>query len=76
MHFSGEGPLIKPKFDDGRLKPAFDLNTGVEFTVMPKLNLWVQFNNVLNSKYQRWNQYEVLGFNVLGGIVYSFSQNK
>ncbi len=64
------------KTTSGKLKPAFDLNTGVEFAVMPKLNLWVQFNNVFNNKYQRWNQYEVLGFNVLGGIVYSFSQNK
>jgi hypothetical protein len=59
----------------GKLNPAVDLNTGVEFSVLPKLNLWVQFNNVLNNKYQRWNQYEVLGFNVLGGIVYSFSQS-
>ena len=58
-----------------KLNPAVDLNTGVEFSVLPKLNLWVQFNNVLNNKYQRWNQYEVLGFNVLGGIVYSFSQS-
>ncbi len=55
-------------------KAAMDLNTGFEFTVLPKLNLWLQFNNVLNSKYERWNQYEVLGFNVMGGIVYSFSQ--
>jgi hypothetical protein len=55
-----------------RLKPAADLNLGAEFSVMPKLNLWVQLNNVLNNKYQRWNQYEVLGLNVLGGVVYSF----
>lgn len=49
-----------------------DLNAGIEFSVLPKLNLWVQFNNILNNKYQRWNQYQVLGFNVLGGVVYSF----
>ncbi|GEO07940.1 hypothetical protein [Segetibacter aerophilus] len=55
-------------------KSAYDLNAGVEFTIMPKLNLWLQFNNILNNKYQRWNQYQVLGFNVIGGIVYSFSQ--
>jgi hypothetical protein len=53
---------------------AVDLNAGIEFGVMPRLNLWVQFNNMLNNKYQRWNQYEVLGFNVVGGIVYSFGQ--
>jgi hypothetical protein len=51
---------------------AADLNLGAEFSVMPRLNLWIQMNNVLNSKYQRWNQYSVLGFTILGGVVYSF----
>lgn len=57
-----------------KLDPAVDLNAGVEFTVLPRLNIWAQFNNIFNNKYQRWNQYPVLGFNVLGGIVYSFGQ--
>ncbi len=55
-----------------KLDPAADINFGAEFAVMPKLNLWLQLNNILNNKYQRWNQYEVLGLNVLGGVVYSF----
>jgi hypothetical protein len=55
-----------------KLNAAMDLNAGVEYSLMPKLNLWLQFNNLLNSKYQRWSQYEVLGLNVLGGVVYSF----
>lgn len=55
-----------------KLAAAMDLNAGAEFSVLPHLNIWVQFNNLLNSKYQRWDQYEVLGFNVLGGVVYSF----
>lgn len=55
-----------------KLDPAADLNIGAEFSVMPKLNLWIQINNVLNNKYRRWNQYEVMGLNVLGGVVYSF----
>jgi hypothetical protein len=55
-----------------KLDAAMDLNAGAEFKVLAKLNLWIQFNNLLNSKYQRWNQYQVLGFNVLGGVVYSF----
>lgn len=55
----------------GKLDAVADINFGVEFAVMRKLNVWLQLNNVLNTKYQRWNQYEVLGLNVLGGIVYS-----
>jgi hypothetical protein len=51
---------------------AVDLNLGGEFNIMPKLRLWLDFNNIFNNKYQRWNQYPVLGFNVVGGIIYSF----
>jgi hypothetical protein len=56
----------------GKLSPAVDANIGAEFTVMPKLNVWLQLNNAFNNKYQRWNQYEALGLQVLGGVVYHF----
>ena len=60
------------KIDDG--KSGFDFSAGVEFKVTKALNLWLQMNNIFNNKYQRWNQYEVYGFNILGGIVFSFDQ--
>jgi hypothetical protein len=53
---------------------GFDLNAGAEFRITKNFNLWVTMNNILNNKYQRWNQYEVFGFNILGGITYSFNQ--
>jgi len=53
---------------------AFDLNAGVEYKITRQLNLWFQMNNIFNKKYERWNQYQVYGFNVLGGIVFSFGQ--
>lgn len=56
----------------GKLNPAVDANIGAEFTVQPRLNVWLQMNNVFNNKYQRWNQYEALGFQVLAGVVYHF----
>lgn len=58
--------------EEKKAAAAADINLGAEFTVMPRLNLWIQMNNVLNNTYQRWNQYSVLGFTVLGGVVYSF----
>ena len=57
----------------GKLNPALDANIGAEFTVQPRLNVWLQMNNIFNNKYQRWNQYEVLGFQVLAGVVYRFN---
>lgn len=71
--FLWEGSRYRTKnLQTEKLGAAVDLNAAVEYSIMPKLNLWLQFNNLLNSKYQRWNQYEVLGLNVIGGVVYSF----
>lgn len=53
---------------------GFDLNTGAEFRITKNFNLWIQLNNILNNKYERWHQYESFGFNVLGGVTYSFNQ--
>lgn len=52
---------------------AYDLGAGAEFRITKNFNLWIQFNNILNNHYQRWNQYQVFGFNILGGIRYSFN---
>jgi hypothetical protein len=58
---------------DYKLKGAFDLSSGAEFRITKNFNLWLQLNNILNNKYERWNQYQVYGFNLLGGITYSFN---
>jgi hypothetical protein len=55
---------------------GFDLNAGLEFRITRQLNLWLQMNNILNDKYQRWNQYPVYGFNILGGVIFSFGGKK
>jgi hypothetical protein len=72
--FYRSGPLYRDAFSLSakRLSPAMDMNLGFEFGIMPKLNLWLQMNNLFNNTYQRWNQYPVFGFNVMGGVVYSF----
>jgi hypothetical protein len=31
-------------------------------------------NNLFNNRYERWNQYPVFGFNVLGGVTFAFNQ--
>ena len=75
--FFWDGPRYHSKtVSSGKLDPAFDLNAGAEFSILPQFNVWLQFNNIFNNKYQRWNQYPVLGFNMLAGVVYSFGQLK
>jgi hypothetical protein len=71
--FIWDGPLYKkPNGSGDRLPGAFDLNAGLEFRITKNLMLWTQFNNITNSKYQRWNQYNIYGFNMLGGVSLSF----
>ncbi|HEX6193646.1 MAG TPA: hypothetical protein VFZ42_14830 [Chitinophagaceae bacterium] len=73
--FGWTGPQYrKADGDNAKLNGALDLNAGLEFKITKNLNLWTQFNNITNQKYQRWNQYQVYGFNFVGGIVFSFDQ--
>ena len=77
--FFWDGPQYLTKAGGSfKQKAAIDVNLGLELGITPKLDGWLQFNNVFNNDYQRWNQYKVLGFNVLAGVVYSFgkTQNK
>ena len=59
-----------------RMPFVLDLNAGVEFKVAKQLNVWLQANNLIDNKYQRWRNYEVFGLNILGGIKYTFTSNK
>lgn len=68
-----QGPQYRLKNGNSdRLGGAFDLNAGLEFRITRNLQLWAQFNNITNSKYQRWNQYDAYGFNLLGGVTLQF----
>jgi len=70
--FYFEGNHYKTKAATGRTKVAIDMNAGLEFKVANNIGLWVQFNNLFNSQYQRWKQYQVLGFQALGGVKFNF----
>ena len=49
-----------------------DLSAGLEIKLNKKISVWGEANNVLNSKYQRWHNYEVYGANFLGGVLFHF----
>src|SRR5579862_627953 len=69
--FDGADYLVGNKFT-GKGNPGLDVNAGIEFRITRQVNLWLQMNNLFNSKYERWNQYPVYGFNILGGIIFAF----
>ena len=49
-----------------------DLSAGAEFKITKKFSAWLDLNNILNQKYQRWNNYPVYGLNIIGGIIAHF----
>ena len=49
-----------------------DANLGIEYRYTKRLSAWLRFNNLMASRYQRWNLYNVQRFNAMMGATYSF----
>lgn len=54
------------------LKGLIDANLGLEYRYTKKLSAFIQFNNIGAAKYQKWQDYRIQRFNVLGGLTYTF----
>lgn len=53
--------------------PSFlDLSAGAEYKATKQLGIFVKANNILNTEYQRYLYYPSLGFNIIGGVNFSF----
>ncbi|WPU95990.1 TonB-dependent receptor [Mucilaginibacter sabulilitoris] len=49
-----------------------DVSGGVEYKATKKISVFVQANNILNTGYSNWLYYPNYGFNIFGGVGYSF----
>jgi hypothetical protein len=54
------------------LRTMADVGVSGEYNFIPRLSVFVQLNNVLNSNYQRWYGYKAYGFNIYGGLRLKF----
>ncbi len=54
------------------LKGGTDISAGAEFKINKQFSAWLDLDNILNSRYQRWNNYPVYGLQVIGGILIHF----
>jgi hypothetical protein len=69
--FTG-GPYLLSNNVNKSLSGAADFSAGVEVSINKKISAWFDINNILNDKYQRWNNYEVYGLNFLTGVILKF----
>ncbi|MBX9853675.1 MAG: hypothetical protein K2X86_18175 [Cytophagaceae bacterium] len=58
-----------------KLDNIFDLNLKVDYRFSNVFSAFLEVNNILSQKYQRYLYYPVKGINVIGGITYSFAIN-
>jgi outer membrane receptor protein involved in Fe transport len=65
----GKAPYI---FTAEKIKGWTDINLGAEYRFTKALSFWINFNNLTNNKYYRWNNYRSYGINLLAGVSYSF----
>ena len=55
-----------------KLNAAFDLNFKTEYLFSESFSAFLQFNNITSSKYPIFLNYPVRGFQIMGGITWSF----
>jgi hypothetical protein len=67
-----DGPSISYIMESQEIKGWADINLGTEYRFNKALSFWLNFNNLSNNKYYRWNNYRSYGINLLGGVSYSF----
>ena len=58
---------------EANMKGGTDLSAGAEFKLNKQFSVWLDFDNILNSKYERWYHYPVYGFQVIGGVIVHFN---
>jgi hypothetical protein len=66
IHFRNEADLAS------RGKALADVNLGGTYQITKNIGAFLDLNNVLNNRRQRWHQYPQFGMNVLGGVAIKF----
>ena len=72
LYFFNGGNYITKANVSKPLSGGTDLSAGAEYKINKQFSAWLNFNNILNDKYERWHNYEVYGLNVAAGVLINF----
>ncbi len=67
------GSLFLNDFAIQTVDGFLDLNASVEYRINSRLSAFVNAHNLLNNSYNIWQNYQVQGLQVLGGLIYQFN---
>ena len=59
-------------YEPSELKGYADASLGIEYRYTKLLSAFMQFNNIGNVRYFRWNNYPSQRFNLMAGITFTF----
>ena len=65
-------PYRLPDGTADNLNALLDVSIGGEYILTENLGAFVEFNNLLNNKRERWVQYPTYGINILAGVTAKF----
>ena len=71
----GQGNMKAYDFETSKivkLKNAFDLNFRTQYLISDTFSVFVELNNITSSKYPVFLNYQVRGFQAMGGITWKF----
>ena len=72
LYFQNGPYYLTAANESKRLSPLFDVSLGSEYQISKNFGAFVQINNLINQKRDRWFSYPSYGINVLGGVTARF----
>jgi len=71
-HFASGRKALAADGSAVSMKSIADINFGLFYAHSSRVSSFLKLNNLLGSHYENWNGYEVLGFNAMFGLAFSF----
>ena len=62
----------KVNLNEVKLNPFVDLNLGIDYRYNKNVSVFINCNNMAATRYMRFTNYDVYGFNGLGGVTLTF----
>lgn len=70
--YAADGSRITDSGHKVTIASFADLSAGAEYRIKKQFGVFVKANNIFGKEYERYMYYPRLGFNVIGGLNYSF----
>ena len=72
FYFFNGGNYLTKGGGSAPLSGGTDLSAGAEYKINKQFSAWMNANNILNDKYERWHNYQVYGLNLTAGVLIHF----